>query len=211
MTRSPEILFHVGVNGECDVTGQLGQEAAAEGDMGAVVGQTGIRGVRQNHQIVGDDAGILQFADGVELAARQGPVAEIHVAVFFFAAVPAGKAGTHEQMAIEAVRDDVVEFFLAGRGMRRVVEQTFLPRFHKAQVGIGVLDEQLTKKQGPGRFGGGQVADPARMATGMVKERISGEVLSLNKFCISLVPVSNSTGGSILSLLMALARASFNR
>ena len=94
--------------------------------MGAVVGKTGIGGIGQDNQVVGDDAGVFQFADGVELAARQGPVAEIHIPVFLLATVPAGETGAHEEMTVVSDRHDFVEFFLPVRGMGGVVEQALL-------------------------------------------------------------------------------------
>ncbi len=156
-----EILFHPRGKGRIRISGHLRQYPAAEGDMGAVVGQAGVRGIGQNHKVAGDDSGIFQFTDGVELAARQGLVAQFHVAVFLFAAVPAGKAGADEQVAIVAVRDDGVEMLLPGGGMRRAVQQTSLPRFFEPEGLVGVLDEQLTDEQSPRRFGSGQVADPS--------------------------------------------------
>ncbi len=82
--------------------------------MGAVVGQRGGTGVGQDHQIVDDDARLLQLGDSVELAARQSSVAEPHVLLFGFAPLPAGQAGVEKQFAVELIGDQIVELVFVG-------------------------------------------------------------------------------------------------
>ena len=82
---------------------QAGEPAAAQTDMGAVVGQTDVGGVGQHHQVVGDDACFPELDDRIELAAGEHRVAQVHVAMLGLAFIPAGQARTHEQGTIETV------------------------------------------------------------------------------------------------------------
>ncbi len=58
--------------------------------MGSIIGQTDIAQIGQGNQVAGDDARLAQFRDGVYLAAAQNAVAQVHVGIFVFAAIPTG-------------------------------------------------------------------------------------------------------------------------
>ena len=131
-----------------------GEQPAAQGDVGAVVGQRGGRGVGQDHQVVDDDARFAQPGDGVQLAARQGLVTERHVRLLLLAPVPAGQAGVAEQLAVELVGDQVVESFLPGRRVGRQVEVAGLAVVGEGKGLVGELDEQLQQEELAARFGG---------------------------------------------------------
>jgi hypothetical protein len=86
-------------------------------------------------------------------------VAEFHIAVFFFTAVPAREAGAHEKVAIIAIRDNLIELFLADWCMGCAVQQAMLTGFAEAEVAVRILDKELAKEVGSGRFLGGEIAD----------------------------------------------------
>ena len=82
---------------------QAGQALTADADVHAVVGQTEVGRVWHHHEVVDDDAGIAQLLHAVELAARDHLMTQPHVRALFFPAIPTGKAGVHEQLAVESI------------------------------------------------------------------------------------------------------------
>ena len=133
----------------------LAEQAAAQGDMGAVVGQRGRGGVGQHHQVVDNDPRLLELADGVELAARQGAVAEPHVLLLHLPPLPARQTGVEEQFAIELVGDQLVELFLPKGRIGRHVHVAALAMEFQGKVTIGKIDEQLQQQEAAAGFAGG--------------------------------------------------------
>ena len=150
-----EVFFNAAALGRLK---RAAEQAAAQGDVGAVVGQRGGTGVGQDHQVVGDHARLLELGNGVELAARQGPVAEAHVGPFALAPLPARQAGVEEQLAVELVGNQVVEPFLPGRRVRGQVHSAGLAVVPQAEFPIGVVDEQLQQKKAAAGFAGNGAA-----------------------------------------------------
>ena len=58
-----------------------GKLPASQADVGPVVGEAYVGDVGEHHQVVGDDPRLPQFRYGVQLAAGEDLVAELHVAV----------------------------------------------------------------------------------------------------------------------------------
>ena len=124
-------------------TSQLPTErAAAHADVDAVVGQAHVRQAGQHDQVVGDDAGLAQLGDGIQLAAAQHLVAQVHVLIFLFAVAPSRKARAHEQLAIKRVGGARRKLFLVYRGHRRVIDQRPLPAFQQTELPVRPRNQQ---------------------------------------------------------------------
>ena len=153
----PQVFFMGRGESRGRILEQTGELAAAQADVGAVVGQAGAGGLGHDHQIGGDDAGLPEFGDGVEPAAGKHLVAQVHVAVLLLPPGPARQAGTHEQFPIKAVRDQPVQFLLGPGGRGREKEFHLLAVAAELELLLGMLDEPLGKEEAdegfPGQFG----------------------------------------------------------
>ncbi len=149
-----ELLFMVRSESGRRIAERCCKPAAADTEMGTVVGEADIRHIGKNNKVCRDDARFAQFCHSIELAARQHLVAELHVAVLLFALVPAGQAGTHEQLPVETVGDKVIQFFLAHGRVGREIYFCFLAALGKSECLVRICYEQLRKEKAKRGFPG---------------------------------------------------------
>ncbi len=129
-----------------------GEPGAAQADMDAIIGQTDIGQIGQGNKIAGNDPGFTKFQHGVELAAAQHAVTQMHIAIFILASLPPGKTGIHEELPVERIRHGIAQHFLPDRRMRRQKDHRLLTKLLQPVFFIGILDQKLRQQKADGHF-----------------------------------------------------------
>ena len=87
-------------------------------------------------------------------------MAQRHVAVLFFPAMPPGQTRAHEKFPVECVGDQVVEHSLAHRRMGGEVGDDLLAAFSQTEASVGILHHQLGEQIPQQGFSGHGRAQP---------------------------------------------------